>query len=240
MATPLTTPSRVDDIESRLVTAIALGEYLPGSRLPAERELAAALGTGRESVRQALARLVERGLLRTQRGRGGGSFVQDTIPTASADIVARELSDRWESLRENVIAVSLLQGTVAEAAADNRTEADMAVMRAHVIAYRDAPTGIASQQADSRLHLSIMAAAHNSALRDVLLQLESRVSLAAPTHIWGDLETMSVMEPRAAREHDALVEAICAGRRADAGAIARAHALIDIEVIEDIRRRAGN
>ena len=33
--------------KNRLVTAIAIGEYLPGTRLPVERELAAALGVGR-------------------------------------------------------------------------------------------------------------------------------------------------------------------------------------------------
>ncbi|QKS18446.1 GntR family transcriptional regulator, partial [Curtobacterium sp. Csp2] len=31
--------SRVDEVEDRLVTAVAVGEYLPGSRLPPEREL---------------------------------------------------------------------------------------------------------------------------------------------------------------------------------------------------------
>ncbi|MBI5160086.1 MAG: GntR family transcriptional regulator, partial [Micrococcales bacterium] len=57
LPSPLATVSRVDDIEDRLVTAVAIGEYLPGSRLPAERELAAALGAGRMTVRAALTRL---------------------------------------------------------------------------------------------------------------------------------------------------------------------------------------
>src|SRR3954467_7874571 len=58
-------PSRVDEITDRLITAIAIGEYLPGARLPVERDLAASLGAGRMTVRAALARLVERGLLET-------------------------------------------------------------------------------------------------------------------------------------------------------------------------------
>ena len=40
----LSMPSRVDEITDRLVTAIAIGEYLPGARLPVERELAGSLG----------------------------------------------------------------------------------------------------------------------------------------------------------------------------------------------------
>ena len=43
----LESSSRVDEITDRLVTALAIGEYLPGARLPAERELAASLRVGR-------------------------------------------------------------------------------------------------------------------------------------------------------------------------------------------------
>src|SRR4051812_50175272 len=71
----LDTSSRVDEITDRLITAIAIGEYLPGARLPVERDLAASLGAGRMTGRAALARLVERGLLETRRGRGGGEVL---------------------------------------------------------------------------------------------------------------------------------------------------------------------
>jgi len=81
----LDTSSRVDEITDRLITAIAIGEYLPGARLPVERDLAASLGAGRMTVRAALARLVERGLLETRRGRGGGSYVLDQWPESSTD-----------------------------------------------------------------------------------------------------------------------------------------------------------
>src|SRR4051794_6843383 len=87
-------PSRVDEITDRLITAIAIGEYLPGARLPVERDLAASLGAGRMTVRAALARLVERGLLETRRGRGGGSYVLDQWPESSTDVVGRTLRTR--------------------------------------------------------------------------------------------------------------------------------------------------
>ncbi|WP_413783438.1 winged helix-turn-helix domain-containing protein, partial [Mycolicibacterium obuense] len=57
----LDSSTRVDEVTDRLVTAIAIGEYLPGARLPGERDLAAYLGAGRMTVRAALARLVDRG-----------------------------------------------------------------------------------------------------------------------------------------------------------------------------------
>ena len=53
-------------IAERLVTAIALGEFEPGQRLPAERELAATLEVSRTTVREALQRLHAGGLRQHQ------------------------------------------------------------------------------------------------------------------------------------------------------------------------------
>ncbi|MDQ5819142.1 MAG: GntR family transcriptional regulator [Actinomycetota bacterium] len=49
------------------------GRYRAGDRIPPEAELVAALGVSRVTVRSALARLVERGLL--ERRRGSGTFL---------------------------------------------------------------------------------------------------------------------------------------------------------------------
>ena len=86
----LESSSRVDEITDRLVTAIAIGEYLPQARLPAERELAASLRVGRMTVRAALARLVDQGLVETRRGRGGGSYVLQQWPDSSTEAVVRD------------------------------------------------------------------------------------------------------------------------------------------------------
>src|SRR5258708_31045784 len=66
----LDTPSRVDEITDRLITAIAIGEYLPGARLPVERDLATSLGAGRMTVRAAPPPRPEPRLLGTPPGRG--------------------------------------------------------------------------------------------------------------------------------------------------------------------------
>jgi GntR family transcriptional repressor for pyruvate dehydrogenase complex len=200
---PLEPTTRADDITDRLVTAIATGEYLPGQRLPAERELATSLRVGRMTVRQALARLVEQGLIETQRGRGGGSFVlaQDSRPEqdgrSTSAVAQRTLAARWSDLSDTSAAIGRLHGTVAEAAAENRTDADVALLRDRLEAYRAADSGLASQKADELLHVAIAEAAHNAVLRDVLLELEARVSIAAPAHPWGGQDGMREMELRA-------------------------------------------
>src|SRR3954468_12460175 len=223
----LDTPSRVDEIADRLITAIAIGEYLPGARLPVERELATSLGAGRMTVRAALARLVERGLIETRRGRGGGSYVVDQWPESSTDAVGRTLSVRLGELRERCDAIARVHGAVCRAAADARTAADVDALRAALLEYRTAGTGLAAQQADSRLHLAIMDAAHNAVLTQVLVDLEASLSIGAPAHLWGEPTTMREMELRSLHEHEELIDAIADGRADDADAMARAHVGID-------------
>jgi GntR family transcriptional repressor for pyruvate dehydrogenase complex len=235
----LDTPSRVDEITDRLITAIAIGEYLPGARLPVERDLAASLGAGRMTVRAALARLVERGLLETRRGRGGGSYVLDQWPESSTDAVSRTLRMRLDDLRDRCDALCRLQGTVCRAAAESRSEDDVSVLRARFEAYRTAESGLAAQQADSQFHVAIMDAAHNDVLKQILLDLKATVRIGAPAHLWGEPSNMRTMELRALHEHEQLVRAISDGRGDEADDLARHHGAIDFELITTAMRRAG-
>ncbi|MDV3125143.1 GntR family transcriptional regulator [Mycobacterium sp. 21AC1] len=235
----LESPSRVDEITDRLVTAIAIGEYLPGARLPAERDLAGSLRVGRMAVRAALARLVELGLVETRRGRGGGSYVLQQWPESSTAAVGRTLTMRIDELRDRCDAICRLHGAVCRAAAESRSDRDVAVLRECLEAYRAAESGLSAQQADGALHLAIMDAAHNAVLKQVLLELEASVSIGAPAHLWGETATMRQMELRALHDHDQLVDAIADGRGDDAEALARAHVAIDFEHISAAMRRAG-
>jgi GntR family transcriptional repressor for pyruvate dehydrogenase complex len=235
----LDTPSRIDEITDRLVTAIAIGEYLPGARLPVERDLATSLGAGRMTVRAALARLVERGLIETRRGRGGGSYVLDQWPESSTDAVGRTLRARLGDLRDRCDAICRLQGTVCRAAAESRSQDDVSVLRTRFEAYRAAGSGLDAQQADSRFHLAIMDAAHNDVLKQMLLDLKATVSIGSPAHLWGEPTTMRRMELRALHEHEQLVSAIADGRGDDADELARHHGAIDFELITTAMRRAG-
>jgi GntR family transcriptional repressor for pyruvate dehydrogenase complex len=239
LSTPLSSSSRVDELTDRLITAIAIGDYLPGSKLPPERDLAAALKVGRMTVRAAISRLVDRGLLVTQRGRQGGSFVTENWSASSDGSVQRTLSAKWDSLRDTCDAVSRLQGTISRAAAENRTDDDVAKLGDCLAAFRDAQSGLESQRSDALLHLAIASAAHNETLQGVLFDLESAVSIAAPAHLWGSPGGMREMEARALADHEMLVAAITEGRADDASRIAREHAKIDFELLESALRASG-
>ncbi|BBY57477.1 GntR family transcriptional regulator [Mycolicibacterium sarraceniae] len=55
---------------------IVTGRLTPGDKLPCEVEIAGALGVSRMTLRQALAAIEAKGLIRRSRGRFGGNFVE--------------------------------------------------------------------------------------------------------------------------------------------------------------------
>src|SRR6478736_6575510 len=60
---PVKLRSGAEHVADRLVTAIALGEFVPGQRLPSERELASTLEVSRTTIREAIQRLAALGYL---------------------------------------------------------------------------------------------------------------------------------------------------------------------------------
>ena len=76
-------------LAERLTTAIAVGAYSPGDRLPSERDLAELMGVSRVTVREAIRLVAGLGLLASVRGRDGGTFVTEADWTAIAPDVAR-------------------------------------------------------------------------------------------------------------------------------------------------------
>lgn len=228
----------IDRTTDRLITAVAIGEFLPGMRLPAERDLARSLGVGRTTTRAALDRLVARGILEKQRGRAGGSFVREEWPTSEVSAVARWLEEQWPQLVDAAIAGTHLHGAVARLAAANRTDDDISTLQACLDDFRQAASGAGRQHADSLLHLAIIAAAHNDTLSTIVLDHERRSTIVAPAHLWGDSASRPAMEERAGREHEALIAAIVDGRVDEAGRIAQHHVEIDLELLDAARRRA--
>lgn len=231
---PLPRSSRVSEVVERLVAAITLGEYLPGARLPSERDLAASLGAARTTVRSAIAELVERGVLRTELGRGGGSFVQQ-VPDALINPRVREsITARVVSLRDVSEGIGFIHGAIARAAAERRSDEDCVTLKSRLESYREAKSGFESQRADAELHLAIADASHNLTLQNVLHELESRFSLAAPAHPWGTPEGMRAMEMRALRDHEELVSLIIHKDADGAERVAREHNGIDLEMLQSV------
>lgn len=64
-------------IQTVLEDEIGNGTFAPGEKLPTEQKLAARFGVNRHTIRRALGRLADRGLVRVEQGRG--TFVQENV-----------------------------------------------------------------------------------------------------------------------------------------------------------------
>lgn len=106
---PVRSQTAFEETVDRLGTAIKLGLLAPGTKLPPERELCSQLGIARSTLRQALTALTESGHLYAVRGRGGGTFVSDPLPPATAP--GEELLHRWRDACDMRLAVEF--GVVA-------------------------------------------------------------------------------------------------------------------------------
>jgi GntR family transcriptional repressor for pyruvate dehydrogenase complex len=203
-------------IAERLVTAIALGEFEPGQRLPAERELAATLEVSRTTVREALQRLHAGGYVVTRRGRDGGTFIQATAVTGTGadEAVKRTLDLRWEELTELLDYRRLIEALIARTAAERRDPSDIAAIRAAVERYTGASSRADARIADHALHQAIARATHNERLVD----LSARIR-------------------RALRQHPALANAVIEGNPSQAANRATSHFSLTEGALAEVRAR---
>src|SRR5436309_3162340 len=85
-----------EQVANLLLAAIRLHEYLPGERLPTERELCLKLGVNRTAVREGLRWLEQQQYLEIRRGKYGGAFV---LPPG-IDLALERLHGRASELRQ--------------------------------------------------------------------------------------------------------------------------------------------
>ena len=84
---------------SQMTMAILSGEYPPGSRLPAVRELAAQAGVNPNTMQRAMAELEQSGLIYSQ--RTSGRFVTDdgaVIEEARLRLARRQADVFWDGM----------------------------------------------------------------------------------------------------------------------------------------------
>ena len=231
---PVRVPTAAEEVADRLITAIAMGEYLPGERLPAERELVGILGVSRSTVREAIGRLQAVGIVDIRRGRQGGAHVRANWTAASAEAVRRTLLPRWEEMEQLFDLRCLVEGTIARTAALRRREEDIDRMRSALQAYGSAETPQQEHAADIAFHQAVVLATGNPQITALSRDLLTRVSLGFPAEPY---DGGRQVYRRALGEHTALCDAITAGRPERAGEIAQAHFTITNEAVRDVLSR---
>jgi len=189
----------VPQVIEQLQTQITSGEWAVGTRIPPEPDLAAQLGVGRNTLREAVLALVHAGLL--ERRQGSGTFVVGSRELASA--VARRVADA--QLAEVVEVRRALEVEAARSAARRRTEQDLAELDS-ALAAREAAWANGEVDefvaADVELHQRIVAAAHNRILAELYLDFSAALRTSITIAIGDDLT------PDRYVDHSRLVEAI--------------------------------
>jgi len=167
--------SLADQTADVLADRIRDGEWALGAKLPGETTLAAQLGVGRTTVREAIRQLAGRGMLTTR--QGSGVFV-----------AALEAFEDWNEVvqRSDIIAVVeariAIETEAARLAAGRRTPADLRAIRRALDQRQEHRDSIEEHvDADTAFHRSVVAAAHNPILLDLFDALTPRLRQAMIT-----------------------------------------------------------
>jgi DNA-binding FadR family transcriptional regulator len=226
---PLPMQNAGERLADRLVTAIALGEFVPGQKLPPERELATMLNVGRGVVREALQRLAASGYVSIRRGRSGGTFIETQWSADTKAIVRRVLVPERQRLNQLLDLRSLVESMVARTAAERRDDSDIEHIQRAVDAYAAAGNDRQSSGlADRDLHLAINRATHNPMLEGLTYRIRGEVSLGFGMEPYSPL-----LRERALHQHPLLAAAVIAGDADLAADLAAEH----FHLSEDILKR---
>jgi GntR family transcriptional regulator, transcriptional repressor for pyruvate dehydrogenase complex len=141
----------------------------PGDRIGTEHELAREFGVSRPTLREGLRRLAGSHLIRVQKGRAGGVFVQNTTGAGIGRHVSESIAAMLES--ESVTLCELLESRMflevplAGLAAERADDATVAALVAAIAeaSGRD-PASDEFRLADNRFHQTIAIAAGNELL----------------------------------------------------------------------------
>jgi DNA-binding FadR family transcriptional regulator len=230
---PLRILSIAEQIADRLITAIALGEFVPGQRLPSERELAQQLAVSRTSVREALHAIAAGGYVDIQRGRKGGAYVRQSWGPESAATVRRTLVPNWADFEALFDLRRLIESVIARAAAERHTTADATAIREAQAAYVAAADREASRAADQALHAAIAAATGNAYLERLSGQIRRQMSLGFHAEPYSaELRRLALVQ------HERLADDVIERRPAAAEATAHEHFGLTERALREVLARA--
>ena len=218
------TSGMVDGVLHKLETALLDGTYPANVRLPSERALAEQYEVSRNTIREALQRLVARGLLRSR--RGAGVFVSDQLRTGTASPWGQLVTDHPAVLADVLEFRRVLEGATAYYAALRGDDEEHRMIRDLLGGLEQAR--IDDNQAveasiDARLHEAIARASHNS----MFLHLHASVLGILREHITLNGSSLRALDVEVSgqllQQHRAICVAICARRPEAARTAMQAH-----------------
>jgi len=168
---PLPPMDRARQVTESLARYIDQARLAAGARLPAERELMAALGVGRSTIREVIRHFQALGVMETR--KGSGTYLLKPITSAT---IHMPLSVETASVRDALLqTLEVRRGIECEAcmvAARCRTADDLVNMEAKLDEMERVHLlkGTAGEE-DLAFHLAIYDATHNPLFRQLLEQM---------------------------------------------------------------------
>ncbi|MEV6061530.1 FCD domain-containing protein [Nocardia asteroides] len=197
-----------------LLARIRAGEWPLGHRLPGETLLAAQLGVGRSTVREAIRELAGKGVLDSR--QGAGVFVTALDITEDWDVVLR-----GATIAAVIEARIAIEAEAAALAAHRRTPADLRAIRRALAGRRADGQSIAEHvDADMAFHRAVIVAAHNAVLTQLFDSFLPRLRLA--------MIDMLALRPVASEDadhaaHERLADAVADRNPTAAAELSRTH-----------------
>jgi DNA-binding FadR family transcriptional regulator len=193
-------------VADQLRRHIALGLVGGGEAFPPERELARLFEVGRSTIQQAMRLLETDHLVESRRGRAGGTFVVGP-PRDEFGLqrLLAELRLNRREIEETLVYRGLVERASAQLAANEAGEQELDGIAACCEGMRNASSELEFHRQDTDFHLQIARASHNRLIAEGVersrLILNSAILAQPESDMWHE---------RLHREHDAILEALCA------------------------------
>jgi len=201
-----------EETVQRLLQTVRLGLIGPGERLPAERELATMLAVSRDTLRDAIASLGDAGYLVVRRGRYGGTFVSEELPSLTPGSHGDGALAPGRKLTPDAIEDTLTLREVLEVGA-----ARHAAARALTPGQRDllwtslteasAANGDEYRRLDSRFHLIVGELAGSPSLVPLIADVRMRVN-----ELLDNIPSLGPNIAHSNEQHEQIAIAILTGR----------------------------
>jgi GntR family transcriptional repressor for pyruvate dehydrogenase complex len=231
-----------DEIVSQLEALILEGSLQRGERLPAERLLAERFGVSRPSLREAIQKLVAKGLLVSR--QGGGKYVAESLGASFSDPLLHLLESSPQAQRDLLEFRHTLEGSCAFYAAQRATELDLERLREafadlqHCYAAAGTVTRAQEGAADARFHLAIAEASHNAVLLHTIRALFDLLKRNVLTNIGGMYAQRDETREMLMQQHGELYAAISSGQAELAREVSNRHIDYVQEVLAEVGQEA--
>lgn len=165
-----------DQVAQVLGNEILSGVIAPGAKLPQEAEILARFGISRTVLREVFKTLTAKGLIVSKTRVGTTVLDSSHWNFFDADILAWKVSQGFDMafLRDLAEIRVAIESAAARAAAERRTDEDLAEMRRHLASMGDATDSARDfAEADLQFHKAIGRASDNALMRSLSAVIET-------------------------------------------------------------------